>query len=104
MLIKNSVENLPIKNFHIISNKFSTRKKHEKMSSEALDKTVITENWQIFSKKLFQDFIHHKNILKVKEIQFKINCRSRVLDKNIPPRYIVTIIQYFNTFINERIV
>ena len=43
------------------------------MSSEALDKTVITDNWQIFSKKLFQHFIHHKKILKVTKFQFKIN-------------------------------
>ena len=54
------------------------------MSSEALDKTVITDNWQIFSKKLFRHFIHHKKILKVTKFQFKIICRSRVLDKNIP--------------------
>ena len=31
-----------------------------KMLSEALDKTVITDNWQIFLKKLLQHFIHHK--------------------------------------------
>ena len=55
------------------------------MSSEALDKTVIMDNWQIFSKKLFQHFIHHKKILKVTKFQFKkIICRSRVFDKNIP--------------------
>ena len=54
------------------------------MSSEALEKTVITDNWQIFSKKLFQQFIHHKKILKVTKFQFKIICRSMVLDKNIP--------------------
>ena len=59
------------------------------MSSEALDKTVITDNWQIFSKKLFRHFIHHKKILKVTKFQFKIICRSRVLDKNIPLWYIV---------------
>ena len=59
------------------------------MSSEALDKTVITDNWQIFSKKLFQHFIYHKKILKVTKFQFKIICRSRVLDKNIPLWYIV---------------
>ena len=35
------------------------------MSSDALGKTVITKNWQFFSKKLFQHFIHHKQILKV---------------------------------------
>ena len=57
------------------------------MSSEALDKTVTTGNWQIFSKKLFQHFIHHKEILKVTKFQFKIICRSRVLDKNIPLWY-----------------
>ena len=34
------------------------------MSSEALDKTVITDNWQIFSKKLFQHFIHRKKNIK----------------------------------------
>ena len=49
------------------------------MSPEAFDKTVITNNWQIFSKKFFQHFIHHK---KVTKSQFKIICRSRVLDKN----------------------
>ena len=27
------------------------------MSSEALDKTVITDNWQIFLEKIFQQFI-----------------------------------------------
>ena len=54
------------------------------MSSEALDKTVITDNWQIFSKKLFQHFIHHKKILKVTKFQCKTICRSRVLNKNIP--------------------
>ena len=59
------------------------------MSSEALDKTVITDNWQIFSKKLFRHFIHHKKILKVTKFQFKIICLSSVLDKNIPLRYIV---------------
>ena len=59
------------------------------MSSEALDKTVITDNWQIFSIKLFQHFIHHKKILKVTKFQFKIICRSRVLDRNIPLWYIV---------------
>ena len=59
------------------------------MSSEALDKTVITDNWQIFLKKLFQHFIHHKKILKVTKFQFKIICRSRVLNKNIPLWYIV---------------
>ena len=59
------------------------------MSSEALDKTVITDNWQIFSRKFFQHFIHHKKILKVTKFQFKIICRSRVLEKNIPMRYIV---------------
>ena len=32
------------------------------MLSEALDKTVITDNWQIFLKKLFQRFIHHNEI------------------------------------------
>ena len=59
------------------------------MSSEALDKTVITDNWKVFSKKLFQHFIHHKKIFKVKKFQFKIICRSRILDKNIPLWYIV---------------
>ena len=38
------------------------------MSSEALDKTVITDNWQIFSKIFFQHFIHHKNILKITKL------------------------------------
>ena len=42
------------------------------MSSEALGKTVITGNWQIFSKKLFQHFIHHNKISKVTKFQFKI--------------------------------
>ena len=60
------------------------------MSSEALDKIVITDNWQMFLKKPFQHFIHHKKILKVSKFQFKIFCRSRVLDKNIPLWYIVT--------------
>ena len=59
------------------------------MWSEALDKTVITGNWQIFLKNLFDHFIHHKKILKVTKFQFKIICRSNVLDKNIPLRYIV---------------
>ena len=53
------------------------------MSSEALGKTVIKGNWQSFSKKLFQHFIHHKKALKVTKF------RSRVLDKNIPLWYIV---------------
>ena len=59
------------------------------MLSEALDKTVIKDNWQIFSKKLFQHLIHHKKRLKVTKFQFKIICRSRVLDKNIPLWYTV---------------
>ena len=59
------------------------------MSSEALDKTVITFG-KFFRKKLFQHFIHHKKILKVTKFQFKIICRSRVLNKNIPLWYIVT--------------
>ena len=59
------------------------------MYSEALDKIAITGNWQIFSKKLFQHFIQHKKILKVTKFQFKIFCRSRVLDKNISLWYIV---------------
>ena len=41
-----------------------------------------------FSKKHFQQFTHHKKILKVTKFQFKINCLSRVLDKNIPLWYI----------------
>ena len=57
------------------------------MSSEAIDKTVITGNWQIFSKKLFQHFIRHKKILKVTKFQFKVICCSRVLNKNIPLWY-----------------
>ena len=57
------------------------------MSSEVLDKTVITDNWQFFW--LFQHFIHHKKILKVTKFQFKIICCSRVLDKNIPLWFIV---------------
>ena len=59
------------------------------MSSEALDKTVITFG-KFFRKKLFQHFIHHKKILKVTKFQFKIICRSRVLNKNIPLWYIVS--------------
>ena len=59
------------------------------MLSEALDKTGIMDNWQIFLKHFFQDFIHHKKILKVTKFQFKIICLSSVLDKNIPLRYIV---------------
>ena len=59
------------------------------MSSEALDKTVITDNWQNISKNLFQLFIHHKKILKVTKFQFKIMCHSRVLDKKLPPWHIV---------------
>ena len=69
--------------------KFTTQKEYIKMLSEALDKTVITDNWQIFSKKFFQHFIHDKKILKVTKFQFKIICRSRVLDKTIPLWYIV---------------
>ena len=65
------------------------QKEYVKMLSEALDKTVIMDNWQIFLKKLFQHFIHHKKILKVTKFQFKIICRSRVLNKNIPLWYIV---------------
>ena len=52
--------------------------------SEALDKTVITDNWKSFLKKFFQHFTHHEKILKVTKFQFKIICRSKVLDKNIP--------------------
>ena len=59
------------------------------MLLEAPHKTAITDNWQFFSKKLFQHFIHHKKILKVTKFNFKIICRSRVLDKNIPLWYIV---------------
>ena len=46
------------------------------MSSELLHKTVITDNWQIFSNKLFQHFIHHKNILKITQ---KLNLKSFVV-------------------------
>ena len=46
------------------------------MSSEGLDKTIITDNWQIFSKKLFQHFIYHKNfnlkLFAVQEFSTKI--------------------------------
>ena len=63
------------------------------MSSEARDKTAITDNWQIFSKKLFHHFIHHKKKLKVTKFQLKIICRSRVLDKNIHLWYIVKSIK-----------
>ena len=59
------------------------------MSSETLDKTVMTDNWQVFLKKKFQHFIHHKKLLKVTKFQFKIICCSRVLNKNIPLWYIV---------------
>ena len=65
------------------------------MSSEALDKTVIMDNWQIFSKKLLQHVIHHKKILKVTKFQFKIICRSTVLDKIIPLWYIVPWTHFF---------
>ena len=61
------------------------------MLAEALEKTVITKNWKIFSKKLFQHFIHHKKILSVRKCQFKTICRSRVLDKTIPLCYIVPL-------------
>ena len=30
------------------------------MLSEALEKTVIKDNWQILSKKILQHFIYHK--------------------------------------------
>ena len=60
------------------------------MSSETLEKTVITDNWQFFSKNLFQNFFHHKKILKATRLQFKIICRPRVVDKNMPLWYIVT--------------
>ena len=69
--------------------KFTTQKEYVKMLSEALDKSGITDNWQIFLKNFFQDFILHKTILKVTKFQFKIMCLSRVLDKNIPLWYIV---------------
>ena len=54
------------------------------MLSEALDKTVITDDWKIFSKKRFQHFSHHKEILEVKKFPFKIICRSRVLQPQPP--------------------
>ena len=60
------------------------------MSLETLEKTVITDNWQFFSKKLFQNFFHHKKILKATKLQIKIICRPRVVDKNMPLWYIVT--------------
>ena len=60
------------------------------MLSESPDKTIITEDWQIFLEKSFQHFIHHKKILKVtKTFLFKIICHARVLDKNIPLWYTV---------------
>ena len=59
------------------------------MLSETLDKTANMNNWQIFSKKLFQHFIYHKKNIKITKFKFKIICRSRVLDKNIPLWYIV---------------
>ena len=61
------------------------------MLSDALDQTVIADNLQIFWKKIFQHYIHHKKILKVTKFQFKIICRSRVLGKNMPLRYIVPL-------------
>ena len=80
-----------------------TQKEYLKMSSEALGKTAIKGNWQSFSKKLFQHFIHHKKALKVTKFQFKIICRSKVLDKNIPLWYIVllyiiVIVRAFHVF------
>ena len=42
------------------------------MSSEALDKTVITDNCQFFLKKNLQNFIHYKKILKVTKFKFKL--------------------------------
>ena len=59
------------------------------MLSDGLDQTVIADNLQIFWKKNFQYYIHHKKILRVTKFQFKIICRSRVLDKNIPLWYIL---------------
>ena len=64
------------------------------MLSEALDKIVITDNWQIFSKNVFQHFIHHKKILKVSNFQFEIICRSRVSNKNILLWYIAKPLPY----------
>ena len=61
------------------------------MSSEALEKTFIKNNWQTFSKKPYQHFINHKKILKVTKFQFKIVCRSKVLDKSIPLLYNVPL-------------
>ena len=43
------------------------------MSSEALDKTVIMDNWQIFSRKLFQHFIHHKKYEKSQNFNLKLS-------------------------------
>ena len=53
------------------------QKEYVKMSSEALDKTVLKDNWQII-----HHFIHHKKILKVTKFQFQIIYHSRFLDKN----------------------
>ena len=41
------------------------------MSSDALGKTVITDNWQIFSRKLFQHLIHHKKYGKSQNFNLK---------------------------------
>ena len=54
------------------------------MLAEALEKTVITENWKIFLK-----MSSHK--ISVRKCQFKTICRSRVLDKTIPLCYIVPL-------------
>ena len=63
------------------------------MLSEALEKTFITNNWQFFSKKLYKHFINHIKILKVTKFQFKIVCRSKVIDKSIPLWYNVPLPQ-----------
>ena len=49
------------------------------MSSEALEKTVITDYWQIFLKKLVS------TLFTIKRFQFKIIWLSRALDKKYTP-------------------
>ena len=59
------------------------------MSSEALDKTIITDSSQIFSKQLFQHFIHHKNfnlkLFAVQEFLTKIYPCGRLYHHPTPP-------------------
>ena len=56
--------------------------------TKGIRRNVARGSWQIFSKKLFQHFIHKKKKkLKVTKFKFKIICRTRV--KNIPLWYSV---------------